>query len=88
MSAQGEIPKVKAEADTDDKEEVDWSLYESVERVPLRVVPELVDAIDDSDKSEYVKIMALVPSWPSDVLSFELALCRTSMAGLIKSIKG
>ena len=80
----GNIPRIKAEPDPDVK--IDWNLYATVDDVPLRVVPEVSESVND-DHNEYVKLMAMVPRWPGTLLEFVMATCRASMAGLIRSLK-
>ena len=84
IDAMGNIPRIKAEPDPDAK--IDWTLYATVDDVPLRVVPEVSESVND-DHNEYVKLMAMVPRWPGTVLEFLMATCRASMAGLIRSLK-
>ena len=85
ISAMGNIPRIKAEPDPDVK--IDWTLYATVDDVPLRVVPEVSESVNNRDPNEYVKLMAMVPKWPGTLLEFLMATCRASMAGLIRNFK-
>ena len=85
ISAMGNIPRIKAEPDPDVK--IDWTLYATVDDVPLRVVPEVSESVNDRDPNEYVKLMAMVPKWPGTLLEFLMATCTASMAGLIRNLK-